>query len=186
MISSMRMKRADLLLHPVRLRLLLAFANDRRLTPKQASAALPDVPQATIYRQIARLHRGGALKVVARRRVRGAVERTFAIASGGGVLSPDELTKRPRDEQLRYFQAFLAALIEQFDRYLDRSDIDLLRDGVGYRAVVLNLTDDEFARMVKAINSAIGPYLTRESTPDRTRRILATVSLPINESAEEE
>jgi hypothetical protein len=179
------MKRADLLLHPVRLRLLLAFANDRRLTSKQAAAALRDVPQATVYRQIERLHRGGALEVVAERRVRGAVERTFAIATGGGTLSPEELVKMPRDEQLGYFQAFLAGLIDQFDKYLQRSDVDLVRDGVGYRAVVLSLTDDEFTEMAKAINSAIGPYLTSEPGPGRRRRVLATVSVPANESGEE-
>lgn len=185
MISLLRMKRGDLLLHPVRLRLLLAFANDRRLTPKQAAAALRDVPQATVYRQIERLHRGGALEVVAERRIRGAVERTFAITAGGGLLSPEELAKMPRDEQLGYFQAFLAGLIEQFDEYLERPDIDLVRDGVGYRAVMLNLTDDEFTQMAKAINSAIGPYLKREPGPDRKRRVLATVSVPVNESGEE-
>ncbi|MGH7761943.1 MAG: helix-turn-helix domain-containing protein [Candidatus Dormibacteraceae bacterium] len=180
------MKRADLLLHPVRLRLLLAFANDRRLTPKQAAAALRDVPQATVYRQIERLHRGGALEVVAERRIRGAVERTFAISAGGGVLSPEELAKVTRDEQLGYFQAFLAGLIDQFDKYLERSDIDLVRDGVGYRAVVLNLTDEEFTEMAKAVNLAIGPYLTREAGPDRRRRVLATISLPVNESGGDE
>lgn len=179
------MKTGELLLHPVRLRLLLAFANDRRLTPMQAAAALRDVPQATVYRQIERLHRGGALKVVAERRVRGAVERTFAIAAGGGVLSPDELSKMPRDEQLGYFQAFLAGLIDQFDKYLERPDVDMVRDGVGYRAVVLNLTDEEFIEMAKAFNAAIGPYLIREPRPDCKRRVLATVSVPVNESAKE-
>ncbi|HKV87570.1 MAG TPA: helix-turn-helix domain-containing protein [Candidatus Dormibacteraeota bacterium] len=176
------MKRADLLLHPVRLRLLLAFANDRRLTPKQASAALRDVPQATVYRQIERLHRGGALEVVAERRIRGAVERTFAIAAGGGLLSPDDLARMSRDEQLGYFQAFLAGLIDQFDKYLERPDIDLVRDGAGYSAVVLNLTDDEFIEMAKAMNLALRPYLTREARPDRKRRVLATVLVPVNES----
>ena len=180
------MKRADLLLHPVRLRLLLTFANDRRLTPKQAAAALRDVPQATVYRQIERLRRGGALEVVAERRVRGAVERTFAIAAGGGVLSPGELARMSRDEQLGYFQAFVAGLVDQFDKYLERSDIDLVRDGVGYRAVVLNLTDDEFAEMAKAVNLAIAPYLTRERRLGRRRRVLATVSVPVNESGGEE
>lgn len=180
------MKRADLLLHPVRLRLLLAFANDRRLTSKQAAAVLRDVPQATVYRQIERLHRGRVLEVVGERRIRGAVERTFAIAAGGGVLSPEELTGMTRDEQLGYFQAFLAGLIEQFDKYLERSDVDLVRDGVGYRAVVLSLTDDEFTEMARAINLAVSPYLSSQPGSDRRRRVLATITVPVNESGGEE
>lgn len=40
------MNRADLILHPVRLRIILAFAGDpgsRRLTPQQVAPALPDL-----------------------------------------------------------------------------------------------------------------------------------------------
>ena len=180
------MKRADLLLHPVRLRLLLAFANDRRLTPKQAAGALRDVPQATVYRQIERLHQGKVLEVVGERRVRGALERTFAIAGGRAVLSPEELASMSHDEHLGYFQAFAAGLIEQFDRYLERSDVDFVRDGVGYRAVVLDLTDDEFIELAKALNTAVGPYMAREPASGRKRRVLATITVPLPESREEE
>src|SRR6202030_2077276 len=135
------MIRADLILHPVRLRIILAFARGRRLTPKQVAAVLPDVPQATLYRQIERLYRGGALAISAERRVRGAVERTYVLAEGGSSVSPDDLAKSSRDDHFGCFTAFAAGLIAQFEQYLERSEIDLLKDGVGYREVVLNLTE---------------------------------------------
>src|SRR5450759_2000666 len=108
------MKLADLVLHPVRLRIILAFARGRRLTPQQVAAFVPDVPQATLYRQIDRLYRGGALAVAAERRVRGAVERTYVLAEGGASVSPKDLAKSSRDDHLGYFTAFAAGLIAQF------------------------------------------------------------------------
>jgi Helix-turn-helix domain len=178
------MKRADLVLHPVRLRIILAFAGGRRLTPQQVSAALPDVPQATLYRQIERLYRGGALAVAAERRVRGAVERTYVLAEGGVSVSPEDLARSSRDDHLGYFTAFAAGLIAQFEQYLKRPEIDLLKDGVGYRQVVLNLTDEELMEMAVALNAAVGSFLAYKPKPGRKRRLLATVLFPLDADQE--
>lgn len=62
--------RANLLLHPVRLRIVTAAAG-RELTAADLAAALPDVPQATLYRHLKRLVDGGMLAVVAENPVRG-------------------------------------------------------------------------------------------------------------------
>lgn len=175
------MKRADLVLHPVRLRILLAFLGGRRLTPQQVAAVLPDVPQATLYRQIERLHRGGALAIAAEQRVRGAMERTYVLAEGGASLSPADLAKASRDDHLGYFTAFAAGLIAQFEQYLERSAIDLLRDGVGYRQVVLNLTDDELSEMAATLNAALGRFIAYVPKPGRKRRVLATVLIPLDD-----
>jgi Helix-turn-helix domain len=178
------MKRADLVLHPVRLRIILAFARGRRLTPQQVAGVLPDVPQATLYRQIERLYRGGALAVAAERRVRGAVERTYVLAEGGASLSPKDLAKSSRDDHLGYFTAFAAGLIAQYEQYLERSEIDLLKDGVGYRQVVMNLTDEELVEMAGALNVALGRFLACEPQPGRKRRLLATVLFPLDDGPE--
>ena len=178
------MKRADLVLHPVRLRIILAFVRGRRLTPQQVAGVLPDVPQATLYRQIEKLYRGGALAVAAERRVRGAVERTYVLAEGGASLSPEDLAKASRDDHLGYFTAFAAGLISQFERYLERSEIDLLKDGVGYRQAVMNLTDDELVEMAGALNTAVGRFLAYEPKPGRKRRMLATVLFPLDDGPE--
>jgi hypothetical protein len=174
------MKRADLILHPVRLRIIQAFASDlgsRRLTPQQVAAALPDLPQASLYRHLERLHRGGVLAIASERRVRGAVERTYVLAAGGASLSPEDLANATREEHLGYFTTFAVGLIAQFERYLQRPEIDLVADGVGYRQVVLNLSDEEVEEMAAALNGAVARFLHR-SEPGRRRRTLATVLLP--------
>jgi hypothetical protein len=178
------MKRADLILHPVRLRIILAFVGGRRLTPQQVAAVLADVPQATLYRQIERLYEGGALAVASERRVRGAVERTYVLAEGAASVSPEEIAKSSREDHLGYFTAFAAGLIAQFEQYLERSEIDLLKDGVGYRQAVFNLTDEEMMEMAGALNSALGRFLAYEPKPGRKRRMLATVLFPLDEAHE--
>ncbi|SRR5260370_333174 len=177
------MKRADLILHPVRLRIILAFARGRRLTPQQVATVLVDVPQATLYRQIERLFQGGVLAIAAEKRVRGAVERTYVLAEGGASLSPEDLAQASRDDQLGYFTAFAAGLIAQFEQYLQRAKIDFLKDGVGYRQLVLHLSDKEVIEMAAAMYGAIGPFLAYGSRPGRKRRTLATVVMPLDDSS---
>ena len=73
------MASADLLLHPVRLRIVQAFLGDRALTTSGLRTELSDVPAASLYRHVARLVAGGVLAVVTERRVRGALERTYVL-----------------------------------------------------------------------------------------------------------
>jgi len=154
------------------------------LTPQQVAAVLPDVPQATLYRQIERLYRGGALAIADERRIRGAVERTYVLAEGGASVSPEDLAKSSREDHLGYFTAFAAGLIGQFAQYLERSEIDLVKDGVGYRQVVLTLSDEELVEMAHALNAALGRFLAQEPGPNRTRRMLATVLFPLHDGGE--
>jgi DNA-binding transcriptional ArsR family regulator len=72
---------ADLVLHPVRLRILQAFLGGRHLTTGDLARELPDVAQAGLYRHVSRLAKGGVLEVVGERQARGAVERTYALRS---------------------------------------------------------------------------------------------------------
>jgi DNA-binding transcriptional ArsR family regulator len=181
------MKTADLLLQPVRLRIVQAFASgpgSRRLTVQELARQLDDVPLTTLYRHVQALYRGGVLAVAASRRVRGTVERTYVLTAGATDLGPDDLAEAGREDHLRYFNAFAAGLVAHFARYLRRPEIDLVRDGVGYRSVVMNLSDEEFEAMGRDLNAALRPYLGREARPPRRPRLLATVALPLEDEAE--
>jgi hypothetical protein len=173
---------ADLLLHPVRLRVVQAFLGDRALTTTQLRTELPDVPPASLYRHVARLVNGGVLSVVAERRVRGALERTYVLRTAAASLSLDQLAKMTPDQHRQAFLAFVAGLIGDFDRYLARGDIDLLRDGVSYRMAGMWLDDAELTELLRDIVTVFQPRLANAPRPGRTRRILGTVLLPGAES----
>lgn len=168
---------ADVLLHPVRLRIVQAVAG-RRLTASAIAEVLADVPQASLYRQINALRDAGVLTITATRPARGATERVYVLAEGAGTLAPSDLASATRDEHLRCFTIFAAGLIGDFARYLDSGSPDLLADGAGYRQVPLELTDAELAELSGRLNAAVAPALQNAPAPDRRRRMLTSVLIP--------
>jgi Helix-turn-helix domain len=174
---------ADLLLHPVRLRIVQSFLGDRALTTNQLRAELPDVPAASLYRHVARLVDGGVLAVVAERRVRGAVERTYVLRTAAARISMDEVATMTPDEHRHAFLAFAARLIGDFDRYLAREDVDPVRDGGSYDLAGMWLDDTELLEFGRELLTVIQPRLANAPRPGRKRRILATVLIPADNTA---
>jgi hypothetical protein len=173
---------ADLLLHPVRLRIVQAFLGDRALTTTGLRTELCDVPAASLYRHVARLVAGGVLAVVAERRVRGALERTYVLRTSAASIGLDELAKMTPDQHRQAFLAYVAGLIGDFDRYLARGDIDLVRDGVTYRIAGMWLDDAELMDLARELITVIQPRLANAPKPGRKRRIFGTLLLPGSES----
>ena len=169
---------AELLLHPVRLRIVQAFLGDRALTTSQLSAELSDVPAASLYRQVARLVRAGVLQVVAERRVRGAIERTYVLRLAAAYIRPDELEAMSPEEHRQAFMAYVAGLQAAADRYFARPDFDLFRDRVGYRLNALWLDDAEYDAFVADLAKVLAPRVANAPRKGRRRRILGYVLLP--------
>jgi hypothetical protein len=175
------MASVELLLHPVRFRIVQAFLGDRALTTGQLATELSDVPAAGLYRHIALLTSAGVLQVVSERRIRGAVERTYTLRLAAAQITPDELAAMTPAEHSQAFLAFVAGLIADFDRYVASGSPDLARDGAGYRMVGMWLSDSEFLQFARDLNAVIQPRLAHAPTTDRSRRMLATVVLPLPE-----
>jgi hypothetical protein len=175
------MATADLLLHPVRLRIVQAFLGDRGLTTTELRAELPDVPPGSLYRHVAKLVEGGVLGVVSERRVRGALERTYVLRASRARLSVDEIGRMSRDEHRQAFLAYVAGLIGDFDRYLARETVDPLRDGASYNLAAMWLDDAELAELARELYIVLQPRIANQPTPERKRRVLATVLLPADD-----
>ena len=174
---------ADLLLHPVRLRIVKAFLGDRALTTRQLAAELPDVPAASVYRHVARLAEAGVLDVVAERRVRGITERTYTLRIYAAQLQPAEVAAMGPAEHANAFLAYVAGLLGDFDRYLATEPEDPARDGAGYRVAGLWLTDAELADYQRDLVAITMPRLANGPGEDRRRRLLYTIMLPAPESS---
>ena len=166
--------KANLLLHPIRLRIIQAFLGDRALTTSQLSAELLDVPPGSLYRHVGLLVSAGVLGVAAERRVRGTVERTYMLRVGAAQVDP----AMTLEEHRRAFMTFVAGLLGDFDRYLALGQPDLVRDGVGYRLGALWLSDAEFNEFAQDLALVIQPRMANAPSPERRRRIVAGVVLP--------
>jgi DNA-binding transcriptional ArsR family regulator len=171
------MASADLLLHPVRLRIVKAFLGDRALTTSELAAELSDVPPGSLYRHVAKLTGAGVLHVVAERRVRGAVERTYTLRAAAAQIQPGEARAMTSDQHTQAFLAYVAGLLADFDRYIGTAPPDPAREA-GYRAGALWLSDAEFAQLLVDLSAVFQPRLAHAPAPGRRRRMFYTVYLP--------
>jgi hypothetical protein len=176
------MSNADLLLHPVRLRIVQVFLGGRTLTTKELASEISDVPPASLYRQVARLELGGALIVVRERKVRGTMERTYALRSSALGVSLEELATMTTNDHRQLFMSFVAGLIGEFERYLDIDEIDLGRDGVSYQTQTVWLDDDELSTLANDLAAVLAPHLANTARSGRKRRSLSTVFMPATNS----
>jgi hypothetical protein len=175
------MATADLLLHPVRLRIVQAFLGDRTLTTADLRTELPDVPVATLYRHVGVLAEAGVLAVVGERKVRGAAERSYRLVTEAASVGATEAAAMSVDDHRRAFATFVAALLADFDRYADAAPgpgLDPASDGVGYRQVALWLDDEEFAALVTELRAVLTARLALGPDGVRRRRIVSQVFLP--------
>ena len=167
----------DLLLHPVRLRIVQALVG-RPMKPLELRDHLGDVPQASLYRHINQLESGGIIEIVAERRVRGGVERTYGLVEGAAHLDGGDLEGITREDHIRYFSTFLGTLVGDFAAYLEGGEPDLVADRVGYRQVPLWLSDDEFDEMTSALSEIVQGRLGNSPRPGRRRRLFTTIVMP--------
>ncbi|NPC44379.1 helix-turn-helix domain-containing protein [Nocardioides sp. zg-1230] len=172
------MRPADVVLHPVRMRIVQAFLGDRELTTSDLRAEIADVPSATLYRQVAALARGGVLIVVDETRVRGAVERTYRLRTGTTLVDGNQAREMTVEEHRQMFLTFVVGLLADFDHYLDRGDVDMARDLAGFRQNAMYLTDEEMAAVVTELRAVLDPRIALPPAPGRTRRLFSTVLMP--------
>jgi DNA-binding transcriptional ArsR family regulator len=180
------MASADLLLHPVRLRIVKAFLGDRALTVKQLAAEMPDVPAGSIYRHVTRLTDAGVLHVVAEQRVRATTERTYALRMYAAQMQPDEIAAMTLDEHVNAFLAYIAGLLGDFDRYIASEPERPGEDGAGYKVAAMWLTDAELTDYLREFTAITQPRLANAPDGERRRRMLYTVLLPAPEPQRDE
>lgn len=173
--------KADLIIHPVRLRIVTAIVGSR-WTAQELATALPDIPQATLYRHLKALEQGGILTVVEEHQTRGAREKVYALPDRSTInLDENDMAGASKDDHMRYFTVFVTTLLQDFSRYLQRETLNPAVDGVGYHTFTLHLDDDELRAFAVAINRAILPFIEHTPSKARKRRLFSTVVIPSSE-----
>ena len=89
------------------------------------------VSKATVYRHTDVLAAAGILETVGERRVRGAVERRYRLRQEQASVSQATFESASREDHRRAFAAATAALLAEFNAYLDHDDADPAADLVG-------------------------------------------------------
>ena len=169
---------SELLLHPVRLRIVHAALDGMPFTTSDLCARLDDISQATIYRHVALLVEGGLVEVDSEQRVRGAVERRYRLQPARIAMSDDEVAAMSTDDHSRGFTAAIAALLAEFNAYLGRDGANPQADSVSYKQFSLWLSEHEKAAFVEELSAAIRRRMRNEPSPERRRHMLSTIMFP--------
>ncbi len=157
----------DSLLHPVRLRIAITLAG-REMTPLQIAEALPEVPQATLYRHINRLRKAGVLRVTREVPIRGTTQRVYALVESAASISREEFQEANSEEHLRFFQAFLASLTGLYQAYVLSNQPKQVAQEVVYNLEPLYLTNAEREKLAATLRKATLRH--KANTPDQERR----------------
>jgi len=80
------------------------------------------------------------------------------LLRGPRRITGDVLKMTP-EEHKRAFLGYVAALIADFERYVDGKYVDLLRDVVAYRIAAMWLDDAELQELVKGFVNLVQPML---------------------------
>ncbi len=170
------MSKIDLLLHPIRIRIIMALAG-KPLTPGQIAAEIADVPQTSLYRHINALVEGGILNIVDERPIRGTVEKVYALVEGAARLSHEDIASVSDEDHLRYFMVYLSSLLQDFSSYLERTQSTSDKEMI-YNKVRLYLTDEEYHTLSEQFRALATPYAIDDGDPQRKRYIFGFVSIP--------
>ena len=169
----------ELLLHPVRMRILHAMSGGVTRTTSEMLARLPDVSKATVYRHVSLLAEAGVLEVVSEQRVHGAVERRYRLYRPRAVIDPDAAASMTIEEHRHGFAAAMAALVAEFNTYLNQGHADPTADKVGYRQIPLWLSQEERAELVSQIYTILVSHMDNQPGPDRSLHLLSPILFPI-------
>ena len=181
------MRKIDLIIHPVRFRILRALDRET-LTTQEISDRLPDVPTSSIYRHLKLLLEGGVVEVADTRLVKGIQEKTYRLGQTA-VLNAGDVAMLTAEEHVGYFTTFLLTLLHDFGAYVEAAEvangvIDMLADRAGYREAAFYATPQELDVALAAVNEALLPLIKNEPGNGRRRYKLATILHPTGENNE--
>ena len=172
------MDTVDVLMHPVRLRVVHALASGGQLTTAELGARIPEASKVTLYRHIALLVEAGFLEVAEENRVRGAVERRYRLRQDRPRIDREAAAAMSLDDHRRGFAAAMVVLIAEFNAYLDRAGADPTADSVTYRQGTVWLSPDELAELLDDMVKIMGPRLRNAPSAQRAPYRLSPIMFP--------
>ncbi len=163
------MEMAEVMMNPVRQRILQYLLVHDKGTVKEIRKALPDIPSASLYRHIKILTNHSVLIVVQENRVRGTIESVYQLNKS--ALEID-------DEDGRAVQIALMGISTAFAKYFSSGHADPRKDMFLLTNCTLTLTDDEFRNFLADLNEVATKYMLKTVTEESKTRQISLISSP--------
>lgn len=176
-------QKADLMLHPIRLRILTAIST-YHMAAKEIAELLPDIPLTTLYRHINMLLDGGLIQVIEEKPIRGTIEHIYAVTAPPSLKSED-LRGMTKIECEQAFTIYLSTLMSDAQNYLnskpENAEINPIEDGVDINKAQFYLDDEEFKRMNAEILALMLDAAKKQPRTGRKRRVFTCIFIPVEE-----
>ncbi|MFI6503959.1 helix-turn-helix domain-containing protein [Nonomuraea typhae] len=172
------MDSVELVMHPVRLRIIHAFSLHALLTTADLCERLPDVSKATIYRHVGYLVDGGILEAAGEQRVHSVLERRYRLVGQQAAIDREQAAALTHDDHRRLFGVATAALLAEFNAYLDREDSDPIADRAIYPQTTLWLDPGELANLITNLRELIRPLAENAPSDGRAPYFFNSVLFP--------
>ncbi|MCB9897671.1 MAG: helix-turn-helix domain-containing protein [Planctomycetes bacterium] len=174
---------SELLVHPIRLRILGALSG-REMTTRKLARVLREVPQATLYRHVRTLAENGLLEVSEQRTVNGIVESTYRLVPGAARLDREAFAALPPADHLRCFGMFAGAQLVEAQDYFTQPSYDTTREGMTYFRAGLMLDDAEAQEFRVELLALVKRFGSRPEA-GRRMRMLSVAFIPETEDSTE-
>ena len=166
---------AEIIMNPVRQRIVQKLLLSGQATVAEIADALTDVPRPSIYRHMKLLLEADCVKVVAERPARGAVEKTYALVDRPAGLEPTN------ENMGLLINSMLMSLAGGFARYFAREDADPRADMLSFGSSTLMLSDEEFMEFLNRVGAVINDYINNTAAPGRKPRSITIISSPVQD-----
>lgn len=179
--DNMTITTADILIHPVRMRILQALG-DHTLMTQELADRLPDIPKSSVYRHLRILLEHEFVSIAATQMIRGIEEKQYQLARSP-YLNAADTAGMTTDDHARAFATYLLLVQQGFANYLSQINgqgkpVDFVADRAGYTEVIVQASDAEFDTLTSAINEAVMPLLHNPAGGVRRPRKLIVITHP--------
>jgi len=162
------------IMNPIRIKIIQELSIKKTATTKEIAQACGEIPQATLYRHLYALMKGGVIQVVSENRVRGIMEKVYGIKANPSQTINANLDRITKDELSTLFSQYLVSIVTDFESCIAKPKVmESIGTNLGFTSNSMLLTDDEFLEMIAEINRII---LQKASNPFATGRRLRKFS----------
>lgn len=174
--------KVDVILNPVRIRIIQYASQNQPMTVAQLANALPDVSKATLYRHLRILTENQILQVVGEEKIRGTFEQSYSLNRSKINATGQE----SRSELQVLVYSMLAKLIAEFTQYFNRDLITPVEDKLFLSTNIFNLDNDDFDSFTQEIFAIIEKYSRLPVKENSKMRMITVVSSPVSHEETEE
>lgn len=164
---------SQIIMNPIRQRILQYLIINKKGTASQISALLSDIPMSSLYRHIKILFDAGCIQVASEKSKRGATEKTYALSE-----KFMNTANADNNSASQIIQSTLMSVMCSFSSYFSNSQSNPQEDLLCLSSTVLMLSDEEMINVIKEIGEIFNNNLKNKPQENRKARNILFISAP--------